>query len=146
MNRLQLVLIILVTVTLLTAATVAFRRQHSQAMVGIIAIGRFHQVAHQGSGTAIIYRTADGQRMLALDELITGPGQQLMVGLIAAPDAFENEAVERSAFVPLGEWRPGETRLIYQVPAELDLTRYRAVTIWNRQYHVNFTTAPLHQP
>ncbi|MFN7947674.1 MAG: DM13 domain-containing protein [Blastocatellia bacterium] len=145
MNRLKLVLIMLVTV-LLTAATVALRRQHSQAMAGIIAIGRFHQVAHKGSGTAILYRTADGQRMLALDDLVTGAGQQLMVGLIAAPDAYENEAVERAAFVPLGEWRPGQARLIYQVPAEVDLARYRAVTIWNRQYHVNFTTAPLRQP
>jgi hypothetical protein len=31
----------------------------------------------------------------------------------------------------------------YDVPADVDLTRYRAVTIWCRRFGVNFGTAPL---
>jgi hypothetical protein len=31
----------------------------------------------------------------------------------------------------------------YEVPATVDLTKYRAVTIWCRRFSVNFGSAPL---
>ena len=31
----------------------------------------------------------------------------------------------------------------YELPAEIDLNKYRSVTIWCRRFGVNFATAPL---
>jgi hypothetical protein len=34
----------------------------------------------------------------------------------------------------------------YDVPADLDLQKFRAVTLWCRRFSVNFATAPLTGP
>lgn len=108
--------------------------------------GRFHQVAHKGSGIATIYRYPDGKCLLSLSKFQTAAGSELQVCLIAAADAFENETVEAAGFVPLGALQSAEGDQSYPLPVDLDLTKYRAVTIWSRKYHVNFTTAPLCPP
>lgn len=145
MSRAKL-FILIIALALFTAGALTFRSHRQQAVSGIIALGRFHQVTHKGSGTAVLYKTARGERRLKLTGFRTAPNPELLVGLIAAPDAFENETIERSGFVPLGELRQSEGEMIYPVPAGLDLNRYRAVTIWSRKYRVNFTTAPLREP
>ena len=43
----------------------------------------------------------------------------------------------------LGKLKGNEGDQNYDVPDDLDLSRYRAVTIWCRRFSVNFATAPL---
>jgi len=107
-----------------------------------LASGRFHQVAHKGSGEAIIYRLSSGRLELRLKDFQTYPGVDLEVRLIAAADAFENETVEKSDFISLGALK-GTDKQAYFLPDDIDLTRFGAVTIWSRKYRVNYTTAPL---
>ncbi|MEW6207179.1 MAG: DM13 domain-containing protein [Acidobacteriota bacterium] len=108
--------------------------------------GKFHQAAHKGSGTARVCRFPDGNLALCLIGFRTYPGTDLEVRLIAAPDALENETVENSEFVSLGDLQTAEGDSFYRLPSDLDLNKYRAVTIWSRKYRVNFTTAPLIKP
>lgn len=108
-----------------------------------IASGQFHQVAHKGKGEAAVYRFSDGRLELRLNDFQTYPGADLEVRLIAAPDAFENETVEKSDFVSLGSLVTHKGDQNYSLPDGIDLTRFSAVTIWSRKYRVNFTTAPL---
>jgi hypothetical protein len=115
-------------------------RQNSSAT---IASGEFHQVAHKGAGSASILRLADGVRALRLMGFRTYPASDLEVRLIAAPDAFDNETVEKSDPISLGPLQAADGGHSYILPHNLDLTNYRAVTIWSRKYQVNFTTAPL---
>jgi hypothetical protein len=112
----------------------------------ILASGRFHQVAHKGEGTATIYQMLNGDRELHLSEFKTGEGLGLEVYLINAPDAFENDTVERSESLSLGALRRPEGNQIYRLPGDVDWRSYRAVTIWSTKYRVNFTTAPLRPP
>jgi hypothetical protein len=112
----------------------------------ILASGRFHQVAHKGEGTATIYQMLNGDRELHLSDFKTGEGPGLEVYLINAPDAFENETVERSESLSLGALRQHEGNHIYRLPGEADLRKCGAVTIWSTKYRVNFTTAPLRPP
>src|ERR1044071_7923793 len=115
----------------------------SQIRGKAIASGRFHQVAHRGEVLVTIYQLADKKLLLHLTEFRTDNGRDLQVLLIAAPDAFENETVEKAEYVSVGTLQKSEGDQSYHLPDDLDLSKYQAVTIWSPRYRVNFTTAPL---
>jgi hypothetical protein len=100
-------------------------------------------VAHETKGTATVHRLPDGKRVLRLTEFATSNGPDVRVYLVAASDATDNETVKKAGFVELGRLKGTEGDQNYHVPADLDLGKYRAVTIWCRRFSVNFGTAPL---
>jgi hypothetical protein len=105
--------------------------------------GQFHSVAHETKGTATIHDLGGGHRVLRLTEFATSNGPDVRVYLVAATDAADNETVTKAGFVELGQLKGNEGDQNYDVPADLDLAKYRAVTIWCRRFGVNFATAPL---
>jgi hypothetical protein len=105
--------------------------------------GRFHSVAHETTGSATVHELPDGKRVLRLTEFTTSNGPDVRVYLVAASDASDNETVTKAGFVELGRLKGTEGDQNYDVPADLDLGKYRAVTIWCRRFSVNFGTAPL---
>jgi hypothetical protein len=110
---------------------------------GVLATGSFHSVAHQSKGTAAVHRLADGRRVLRFTNFETSNGPDVHVYLVAAPDAADSAAVTRAGFVELGELKGNIGDQNYELPASVDLARYRAVTIWCKRFSVNFATAPL---
>jgi hypothetical protein len=108
-----------------------------------LATGRFHSVAHETHGTATIQDVGAGRRVLRLTDFATSNGPDVRVYLVAAPDAADNATVTKAGFVELGKLKGNEGDQNYDVPDDLDLTHYRAVTIWCRRFSVNFATAPL---
>lgn len=108
-----------------------------------LARGEFHGVAHETRGTATLYRRPDGSRVLRLTGFATSDGPDVRVYLVAAGDATDAATVTRAGFVELGRLKGNVGDQNYDVPAEVDLERYRAVTIWCRRFSVNFGTAPL---
>jgi hypothetical protein len=105
--------------------------------------GSFHDVATTGSGMAEIRRAPDGTRTLHLIDFQTDPGPKLEVYLVAASDATDSRSVVDAGYVTLGALQSASGDQTYTVPEDLDLTVYRAVTIWCVTFVVNFTTAPL---
>ncbi len=105
--------------------------------------GQFHSVAHETKGTATIHDLGGGHRVLRLTEFATSNGPDVRVYLVAVGDASDNESVTKAGFVELGKLKGNEGDQNYDVPTDLDLTKYRAVTIWCRRFGVNFATAPL---
>jgi hypothetical protein len=105
--------------------------------------GSFHSVAHKSSGTATLYKLADGNRVLRLTDFETSNGPDVHVYLVAARDAADNDTVTRSGFIELGSLKGNIGDQNYDLPSDVDLTKYRAVTIWCRRFSVNFATAPL---
>lgn len=105
--------------------------------------GTFHSNAHETKGTATIYRRADGGRFLRLEDFATSNGPDVQIYLVAASDVNDNETVSKAGFVSLGAMKGNIGDQNYEVPADVDLTRYRAVTVWCRRFSVNFGTAPL---
>jgi hypothetical protein len=105
--------------------------------------GRFHSVAHETTGSATVHQLRDGKRVLRLTEFATSNGPDVRVYLVAAPDASDNETVKEAGFVELGKLKGTEGDQNYEVPADLDLGKYRAATIWCKRFSVNFGTAPL---
>ncbi|HKU60520.1 MAG TPA: DM13 domain-containing protein [Gemmatimonadales bacterium] len=108
-----------------------------------LSAGQFHSVAHETHGTATIEDVGGGRRVLRLTDFATSNGPDVRVYLVAAADAGDNETVTHAGFVELGKLKGNQGDQNYDVPDDLDLTRYRAVTIWCRRFSVNFATAPL---
>jgi hypothetical protein len=108
-----------------------------------LAAGEFHAGAHETKGTAAIFKLADGKRTLRLTNFETSNGPDVHVYLVAAADAKDNDTVKNAGFVELGALKGNIGDQNYDVPANVDLAKYRAVTIWCARFSVNFGTAPL---
>ena len=108
-----------------------------------LASGQFHNGAHDTKGIATIFRLADGKRTLRLTNFETSNGPDVHVYLVAAADAKDNDTVKSAGFVELGSLKGNIGDQNYDVPANVDLAKYRAVTIWCARFGVNFGTAPL---
>ena len=115
----------------------------STASETILASGSFHSVAHDGSGNASIYRLSDGTRILRFTNFKTSNGPDVHVYLVAAKDASDSETVKQAGFVEVGALKGNIGDQNYELPFDLDLNKYRAVTIWCKRFSVNFATAPL---
>jgi hypothetical protein len=111
-----------------------------------IAEGSFHGVAHETKGVAAIYKLPDGKQVLRFSGFQTSNGPDVQVYLIAAPDAKDNETVTNAGFIRIADLKGNMGDQNYDLPTNLDLDKYRAVTIWCRRFGVNFATAPLSSP
>src|SRR5215469_8533269 len=109
----------------------------------LLSSGSFHSVAHESKGTASIYQLANGGRILRLTNFETSNGPDVHVYLIAANDASNSETVKKAGFLELGSLKGNIGDQNYDIPADTDLAKYRAVTIWCKRFSVNFGTAPL---
>ena len=105
--------------------------------------GTFHTVGHTTSGTASIYRLADGKNVLRFSNFETSNGPDVQVYLVAADDAKDSDTVKKAGFIHLGALKGNVGDQNYDLPTGIDLAKYRAVTVWCRRFGVNFGTAPL---
>jgi len=108
----------------------------------VIASGQFHAVAHSGAGLAQVHQLADGKRILRLTQFDTSNGPDLQLYLVAANDTTDSDAVKKAGFITLGALKGNQGDQNYEIPADIDLAKYRSVTVWCRRFGVNFTTAP----
>jgi hypothetical protein len=115
----------------------------SDAVPVAVLAGSFHSVAHETKGRATVHRLSDDTRVLRLTEFATSNGPDVRVYLVAAADAADDATVKQAGFVELGKLKGNQGDQNYAIPSDLDLEKYRAVTIWCRRFGVNFGTAPL---
>jgi hypothetical protein len=108
-----------------------------------LASGQFHSGAHETKGTATVFQLADGKKTLRLTDFATSNGPDVHVYLVASDDAKDNDTVTKAGFVDVGSLKGNLGDQNYDLPANADLTKYRAVTIWCKRFSVNFGTAPL---
>jgi hypothetical protein len=108
-----------------------------------LAAGTFTGYAHETKGTATVYHLPEGKDVLRLTDFKTSNGPDVHVYLVAADDAKDNATVQKAGYVDLGSIKGNEGDQNYDLPANTDLNKYRAVTIWCARFHVNFATAPL---
>ncbi len=110
-----------------------------------LSSGLFHDAAHKTAGNATIYQLPGGKRVLRLSRFETSNGPDVQVYMVAAPDARDNATVTGAGFVNVGALKGNKGDQNYDLPSDLDLAKYRSVTIWCRRFGVNFGTAPLTQ-
>lgn len=109
----------------------------------VLFSGDFHNGAHETKGLATIYGLPDGKRVLRFTNFETSNGPEVVVYLIAADDAKDSDAVKNTEHISLGPIKGNIGDQNYDIPSDVDLSKYRAVTIWCQRFGVNFGTAPL---
>jgi hypothetical protein len=100
-------------------------------------------VIHPTTGTATIYRLGDGDRILRFTNFETSNGPDVHVYLVASDDAKDSATVERAGFIDLGTIKGNIGNQNYALGTDLDLSKYRTVSIWCKRFSVNFGAAPL---
>ena len=109
----------------------------------VLARGEFHKAEKAGKGTATVYQLADGKRVLRLSNFATDNGPDLYVRLIAAADARDTASAAKKKYVELAKLKGNKGNQNYELPATVDLGKYRVVSIWCNRFSVNFAAAPL---
>jgi hypothetical protein len=105
--------------------------------------GRFYSILHPTEGTATIYQMGDGTRVLRLTNFSTSNGPDVHVYMVAADDAKDVATVENAGFIDLGVIKGNIGNQNYILGSDLDLAKYRAVSIWCKRFSVNFGAAAL---
>jgi hypothetical protein len=105
--------------------------------------GQFYSILHPTGGTATIYQIGDGVRVLRLSSFSTSNGPDVHVYMVAADDAKDAATVEKAGFVDLGAIKGNIGDQNYALGSDLDLAKYRAVSIWCKRFSVNFGAAAL---
>jgi Electron transfer DM13 len=108
-----------------------------------LASGRFYSILHPTEGTATIYQMGDGTRVLRFTNFKTSNGPDVHVYMVAAEDAKDAATVEHAGFIDLGVIKGNIGEQNYRLGTDVDLTKYRAVSIWCKRFSVNFGAAPL---
>jgi hypothetical protein len=111
----------------------------------ILLRGTFHSNAHATRGTATVYRLPDGRVVARFTGFATSNGPDVRIYLVAGADVNNRRDVEHG-FVSLGALKGNVGDQNYAVPAEVDLSVYRAISVWCRRFSVNFGAAPLRPP
>jgi Electron transfer DM13 len=105
--------------------------------------GQFYSILHPTEGTATIYQMGDGSRVLRFTSFSTSNGPDVHVYMVAADDARDAATVEKAGFVDLGVIKGNIGDQNYVLGGDLDLAKYRAVSIWCKRFSVNFGAAAL---
>lgn len=109
----------------------------------VIETGTFHGVVHAAQGAATIYDLADGRRILRFTNFKAWNGPNVRVYLVAAEDTKDTATVKRSEHVDLGPMKGNLGNQNYAVGPDVDLSKYRSVSLWCKRFSLNFGAAPL---
>jgi hypothetical protein len=108
-----------------------------------LVAGQFYSILHPTAGTATIYQMGDGTRVLRFTNFTTSNGPDVHVYMVASDDAKDIAAVEHAGFIDLGVIKGNVGDQNYTLGGDLDLGKYRAVSIWCKRFSVNFGAAAL---
>ena len=121
----------------------AFPAAKRSSPVQTLASGIFHGVLHPTEGTATIYSLGDGSRVLRFTNFRTSNGPDVHVYMVAENDAKDSASVMRAGFIDLGSLKGNIGDQNYTLGPNVDLSKYRTVSIWCKRFSVNFGAAAL---
>lgn len=105
----------------------------------VIATGTFMDADnfHKGSGSATLYTLADGSNVVRLEDFEVTNGPDLHVLLSTSDDP----AADLGDYLDLGSLKGNVGNQNYDIPAGVDVSRYRSVIIYCDPFHVLFASA-----
>jgi hypothetical protein len=109
----------------------------------VLESGSFHSILHPTQGTATVYRVGDGSHVLRFTNFSTSNGPDVHVYMVAASDANDATTVLHSSVIDLGPIKGNVGDQNYALSSDVDLSKYRTVSVWCKRFSVNFGTAPL---
>lgn len=105
--------------------------------------GEFMDLAHSGTGTALVIELEDGSRILRFEDLDVDNGPDLRVILSTSELVEDDSAYDDGDFLDLGVLKGNVGNQNYEIPNDIDIDDYATVAIWCRRFNVTFNAAPL---
>jgi hypothetical protein len=112
----------------------------------ILAQGEFYDLAHEGMGTATVYRLADGSVVLRFENFSVLNGPDLHVYLATQDPVPNTVGVELEGALDLGQLKGNIGDQNYELPAGFDPATFKSVVIWCQPFRVPFNAAALQAP
>ena len=112
----------------------------------VIARGELISHEHTTTGSVVVLELADGRRILRLQDLRTSNGPDVKVWLSDAevrPGSDGWRVFDDGAYADLGRLKGNVGSQNYAVPADVDLTVLRSVSLWCDRFDVSFGAAEL---
>ena len=110
-------------------------------MVKTLSSGEFASYAHETTGTAKIVKLND-KNYIQLSNFKTSNGPDVHLYLVNGMDSSQ-DAVKKNGFIDLGTLKGNIGDQNYELPANTDLGKYKAVSIWCARFAVAFGGASL---
>ena len=104
--------------------------------------GDFIDRDHPTSGVASVLTDGSSQRFLRFEDFETDNGPDLNVYLSTAEPGASNGDLGAD-FIDLGDLKGNQGSQNYEIPEDVDLSKYKTVAIWCVRFGVPFGTAPL---
>lgn len=114
-----------------------------EAEMNLLAEGSFYDIIHVGSGQVLVYQLSDGSRILRLQDFEVDNGPDLHVYLVPINPVPSSIGVDIADSVDLGKLKGNLGDQNYEIPADLDLSRFQSVVIWCQPFRVPFIAAAL---
>ncbi len=106
------------------------------AMTMTLASGTFTSQAHETTGMAKIVKVND-KNYVQLSNFKTSNGPDVHLYLVNGTDSSQ-DAVKKNGFLDLGTLKGNIGDQNYEIPANTDLSKYQAVSIWCARFAVGF--------
>jgi hypothetical protein len=112
-----------------------------------LSAGSFTRIddLHQAEGSATIYQLPDGKRVLRLENFNSANGPDLLVSLSGHPMPRSSDQAHGQGYVELAALKANQGNQNYDIPDDLNLSRFKSVVIYCRAFSVVFSTAELMQ-
>jgi hypothetical protein len=117
------------------------KSKESQLQEQVVTKGQFQNGVHETTGVATIYQLADGKRILRLTNFSTSNGPDVRVVLVPTEQLKNNEDVKNYKYIELGKLKGNKGDQNYEIPDEIDVSTYGAVSVWCKRFNENFGAA-----
>jgi hypothetical protein len=99
--------------------------------------------AHTTTGTAELYDLGNGKHAIRLSNFSTSNGPDVRIYLVKGSDGSNASAITSGDYVDLGSLKASQGNQNYEIPANVDISQYKGVTVWCRRFGVIFGYANL---
>lgn len=120
----------------------------SSAPAQTVAMGGFHDVDGQASGSAALKHLPDGSFEVVFEDFSTAGTDHTSVVLVANADVTATTDVDQQAVLDLGPLKAASGMQEYLIPAEMasNAIGYHTVVIWDMTMLHALAAAPLIEP
>jgi hypothetical protein len=120
----------------------------AELQMQVAATGEFRDAdsVHRGKGSATVFETASGTRVLRFTGFEVTNGPDLKVWLVKSGAIGSSADVTASEWVSLGPLKGNIGDQNYIIPTDVNLTDFKSVVIWCEQFGVLFSVADLSRP
>jgi hypothetical protein len=112
----------------------------------LLATGTFVSHEHRTTGGVQVVALADGRRQLVLRDLSTSDGPDVWVWLSDQPVSDDRSSwfsFDDGRYVALARLKGNQGNQVYDIPADVELSVVRSVSLWCRRFSVSFGAAAL---